>query len=48
MGADQILVLNQGKMEELGTHEELIEKEGIYRKIYEIQMRHDDRRQVRE
>ena len=48
MGADQILVLNQGKMEELGTHEELIEKEGIYRKIYEIQMSHDDRRQVRE
>ena len=45
---DQILVLNQGKMEELGTHEELIEKEGIYRKIYEIQMSHDDRRQVRE
>ena len=48
MGADQILVLNQGKMEELGTHEELIEKKGIYRKIYEIQMSHDDRRQVRE
>lgn len=48
MGADQILVLNQGKMEELGAHEELIEKEGIYRKIYEIQMSHDDRRQVRE
>ena len=48
MGADQILVLNQGKMEELGAHEELIEKEGIYRKIYEILMSHDDRRQVRE
>ena len=48
MGADQILVLNQGTMDELGTHEELIEKEGIYRQIYEIQMSHDDRRQVRE
>lgn len=48
MGADQIMVLNHGKIEELGTHEELIEKEGIYRKIYEIQMSHDDRRQVRE
>lgn len=46
MGADQIMVLNHGKIEELGTHEELIEREGIYRKIYEIQMSHDDRRQV--
>ena len=48
IGADQIMVLNHGKIEELGTHEELIEREGIYRKIYEIQMSHDDRRQVRE
>ena len=48
MGANQIMVLNHGKIEELGTHEELIEREGIYRKIYEIQMSHDDRRQVRE
>lgn len=48
MGADQIMVVNHGKIEELGTHEELIEREGIYRKIYEIQMSHDDRRQVRE
>lgn len=48
MGADQIMVVNHGKIEELGTHEELIEREGIYRKIYEIQMNHDDRRQVRE
>ena len=48
MGADQIMVVNHGKIEELGTHEELIEREGIYRKRYEIQMSHDDRRQVRE
>ena len=48
MGADQIMVVNHGKIEELGTHEELIEREGIYRKVYEIQMSHDDRRQVRE
>lgn len=48
MGADQIMVLNHGKIEELGTHEALIEREGIYQKIYEIQMSHDDRRQVRE
>ena len=29
MGADQIMVVNHGKIEELGTHEELIEREGI-------------------
>lgn len=47
MGASQILVLNQGKMEEMGTHQELIERNGIYRQIYEIQMSHDDRKEVR-
>ena len=47
MGASQILVLNQGKIEEMGTHQELIERNGIYRQIYEIQMSHDDRKEVR-
>lgn len=46
MGADQILVLNQGKIQEQGTHEELISREGIYRQVYEIQMSQDDRIQV--
>lgn len=46
MGASRILVLNQGKVAEMGTHQELIEKNGIYRQIYEIQMSHDDRKEV--
>ena len=46
MGANQILVLNQGKIQEQGTHEELISEEGIYRQVYEIQMSQDDRIQV--
>ncbi len=48
MGADQILVLNQGRVEELGSHQELIKKQGIYRQIYEIQMSGDDRAQLDE
>lgn len=44
MGASQILVLNQGRIAETGTHQELLEKNGIYRKIYDIQMSHDDRK----
>ena len=47
MGADQILVLNHGRVEELGTHEQLIQGQGIYRKIYEIQMSQDDRKKVK-
>lgn len=46
MGADEILVLNQGRVEERGTHSQLIEKQGIYRRIYEIQMSGDDRRNL--
>lgn len=43
MGADRILVLNRGRVEETGTHEELIAKDGIYRQIYEIQMDREKR-----
>lgn len=46
MGADQILVLNHGRIEEMGTHYELIQRQGIYRRIYDIQMSQDDRESV--
>lgn len=46
MGADNIMVLNCGKIEEMGTHQELLERQGSYREIYEIQMSQDDRIQV--
>ena len=36
-GADRILVLDQGGVAEWGTHEELLEKEGIYAKLYAAQ-----------
>ena len=37
MDADQIIVLEDGKLVELGTHKELIEKKGLYEKLYHIQ-----------
>lgn len=37
MNADQILVLDKGKVAELGNHSELLQKGGIYQRIYEIQ-----------
>lgn len=48
MDADQILVLNHGRVEEMGTHQELIRNGKIYQKIYEIQMSQDDRRLLEE
>lgn len=48
MDADRILVLNHGRVEEAGTHQELIRNGKIYQKIYEIQMNQDDRRLLEE
>lgn len=38
MHADCIMVLDGGEIAEMGSHEELMEKQGIYRKIYDMQM----------
>lgn len=38
MHAQNIIVLDHGRIAEQGTHEELLEKGGIYKKIYDIQM----------
>lgn len=35
--ADQILVLNAGRLEEAGTHEQLMAREGLYHRLYQIQ-----------
>lgn len=37
MNADQILVLDRGKVAQMGTHEELSQQEGIYKKIFDMQ-----------
>lgn len=42
MAADKIIVLNHGKIECIGNHEMLIKKDGIYKRIWEIQTSLDD------
>jgi len=37
--ADLIVVLDEGKVAEIGTHEELVNKPGLYKRIYDIQTR---------
>ena len=38
MSADCILVLDKGRVQQMGTHEELMAQEGIYRHIFNMQM----------
>ena len=40
MNADQILVLDRGRVAQLGTHQQLIRQEGIYKRIYDMQGLH--------
>ncbi len=35
--ADQILVLDRGRVKEIGTHRELLDHSGIYRRLYDLQ-----------
>lgn len=37
--ADQILVLKDGRIVENGKHEDLIEQDGLYRQIYDLELR---------
>jgi ABC-type multidrug transport system fused ATPase/permease subunit len=41
-GADQILVLDHGRIVERGTHRELLELSGLYAKLWHAQVRSDD------
>lgn len=40
--ADHILVVDDGKIAECGTHDELIQREGLYKKFTEIRERTED------
>ena len=37
--AERILVLTENGIEEEGTHDELMEKEGAYKALYQLQFR---------
>ena len=36
--ADKIIVMHKGKIRESGTHQELLEQDGIYKKLYQLQL----------
>lgn len=36
-GADRILVFHHGEIREMGTHQELLDRNGIYARLYELQ-----------
>lgn len=42
MMADNIIVLDRGRIVESGNHSRLIEKNGIYKKIYDLQMKMEE------
>ncbi len=37
LSADQIVVMHEGRIKEVGTHAELLDKSGYYRKFYDLQ-----------
>jgi len=37
--ADKIIVLEDGKIEGIGTHDQLLETDGLYKKLYEMQFK---------
>src|SRR5205807_8887140 len=37
LSADPIVVMDQGRIKEIGTHAELLEKSGHYRRLYDLQ-----------
>jgi subfamily B ATP-binding cassette protein MsbA len=40
--ADKIIVLDKGRLKEMGTHAELLAKNGLYARLYQLQFKQDD------
>jgi len=39
--SDKIVVIDDHRIQEMGTHEELLEKDGLYKKLYDMQFKYD-------
>ena len=39
LNADQIVVMDKGRIKEIGTHAELLDKSGYYRRLYDMQFK---------
>jgi ATP-binding cassette, subfamily B, multidrug efflux pump len=35
--ADKIIVMHRGQIREMGTHNELLQQQGIYNRLYQLQ-----------
>ncbi len=46
MGADTIMVLDNGEIAQMGSHDALIQEDGIYQEIYNIQMNTDESKEI--
>lgn len=42
VGSDKIVVMDKGEIKEIGTHEELLKKDGIYTRLYNIQFNRNE------
>ncbi|MBW1852378.1 MAG: ABC transporter ATP-binding protein [Deltaproteobacteria bacterium] len=47
IGADKIIVLQKGQIVDMGRHEELIERQGIYKNLFETQFRENGARNLK-